>query len=161
MNLYELTTNYMQALDFLTDPENDIDQQTAVDTMESLDGELDEKLLNVGRFIASMEAQASAIEEVEKRQKARRKALENKAEWLRGYLQSNMSKSGHSAIKAPDIALKLAKLPASVQVIDESKIPARFFKEQVFISLDKAGIKAAGGCEGVKIESAGFRVAIK
>ena len=34
-SLYELTTSYMQALDFLTDPENEIDQQTAIDTIES------------------------------------------------------------------------------------------------------------------------------
>ena len=161
MNLYDLTQNYMQALDFLTDPENDIDQQTAVDTMENLDGELDDKLLNVGRFIASMEAQATAIEEVERRQKARRLSLENKATWLRDYLQSNMSKSGHDKITAPDIALKLAKLPVSVQIDDESQIPAEFWKEKILTSINKTGIKAAGGCAGVRIESAGFRVSIK
>jgi hypothetical protein len=159
--LYELTSSYLQALDFLTDPENEVDQQTAIDTMENLEGDLDDKLLNVGRFIASIEAQANAIEEVERRQKARRIILENKAAWLRDYLQANMSTSGRDKITAPDIALKLAKLPVSVQIDDETKIPTEFWKEKVFTTIDKVGIKAAGGCAGVRIESAGFRVAIK
>ena len=161
MNLYQLTQNYTKALDFLTDPENEVDLQTALDTMESLEGALDDKLLNVGRFIASMEAEAEAISAIAKRQKDRATALENKAGWLRDYLQANMNQSGHTALKAPDIALKLAKLPASVQVDDESKIPAEFWKEKVSLSIDKNLIKAAGGCNGVRIESTGFRVSIK
>jgi hypothetical protein len=161
MNLYQLTQNYTQALNFLTDPENEIDLQTALDTMESLDGELDDKLLNVGRFIASMEAEAEAISAIAKRQKYRATALENKAGWLRDYLQSNMNQSGRTAIKAHDIALKLAKLPASVKIIDERMIPAEFWKEKVTLAVDKNLIKSVGGCDGVCIESNGFRVSIK
>jgi len=73
---------------------------------------------------------------------------------------SNME-HGHTFIKAPDIALKLSKLPSSVHIIDESKIPAEFWKEKVTRSLDKILIKSSGGCDGVRIESAGFRVSIK
>jgi len=161
MNLYQLTQNYNQALDFLTDPDNEIDLQTTIDTMESLEGELNDKLLNVGRFIASIEAEAEAINAISKRQNDRANALENKAGWLRNYLMSNMEHSGHTYIKAPDIALKLFKLPSSVRIIDESKIPAEFWKEKVSMSLDKNLIKSAGGCDGVRIESTGFRVSIK
>lgn len=157
--LYELTTNYLQALDYLTDPENEIDKETALDTIESLDGTIDDKMLNVGRFITSMEAQASAIEAIEKRQKARRQALSNKAAWLRDYLNTAMTATGKDKVSANDIIIKLAKLPISVQVDDESEIPEEFWR--IERSIDKVLIKAAGGCAGVRIESAGFRVAIK
>jgi hypothetical protein len=161
MTLYELTQEYTEALDFLTDPANEIDKQCIADTIESLDGALDDKLLNVGRFIASIEAEAEAIAEVELRQRNRRQTLENKAGWLRDYLASNMTLSGHTALKSPDIALKLAKLPVSVIVTDESQIPPEFWAEKITRSPNKVLIRDKGGCPGTVIESKGYRVAIK
>ncbi len=164
LNLYELTEHYLRALDFLTDPENEIDQQTAVDTIESLDGELDDKLINVGRVIANLEAAADNIKAAEKRQADRRKSLENKAAWLREYLVKNMAATGHNKVSADDIALSLAKLPGSVQIEDETAIPASFWQEKIEKVLDKKAISEAIKA-GEKIPGAvlktGFRVAIK
>lgn len=159
-SLYALSTNYVQALDFLTDPDNDIDQQTAVDTMESLDGELDDKLLNVARMIVTLEHQAEGVKAVAKRQAERAKALESKTAWLKDYLKQSMQATGHDKASANDIAIKLAKTPEAVKVIDEALIPSEFWKEKIERSVDKTSIKNAGGCAGVVIES-GFRVAIK
>jgi hypothetical protein len=161
ITLYELTTSYMQALDFLTDPENEVDNQAATDTMEGLDGSIDFKMLNIGRFIATIEHQAEGIEAVEKKAKARRQALEKKAAWLRDYLKTSMTTTGKNALTSGDITIKLAKLPVSVQVDDESLIPVEFWKEKIERSIDKTLIKTLGGCAGVRIESGGFRVAIK
>lgn len=159
-SLYELSQNYINALDFLTDPEQDIDQQTAVDTIESLDGELDDKIANVARMIATLEHQADGIEEVAKRQKERAKAIANKAAWLRDYLKDSMQKTGHDKVDALDISVKLAKTPASVKVTDEALIPEEFWRIKTETVVDKTAIKNAGGCAGVVIET-GIRVAIK
>jgi hypothetical protein len=161
MNLYELSTEYVAALDFLTSPDTEIDRQTAIDTIESLDGALDDKLLAVGKFIASIEAEAEAIEAVELRQRNRRQTLENKSAWLRSYLQDAMIKTGHDKLKSPDIALAIHKLPVSVIVTDETLIPPQFWKETVTRAISKADIKNAGGCPGTVIESKGYRVSIK
>jgi hypothetical protein len=161
MTLYELTQEYTEALDFLTDPANEIDKQCIADTIESLDGALDQKILNVGRFISTIEAEAEAIEAVELRQRNRRQTLENKSAWLRDYLISSMSATGHTALKAADIALTLAKLPASVQILDETLIPPQFWKENITRAIDKMKIKDVGGCPGTVIESKGYRVSIK
>jgi hypothetical protein len=161
LSLYELSTDYIQALDFLTDPEISCDLQTTLDTLEGLSGELDDKLLNVGRFISTIEADAEAIKKVENRQKARRQALENKALWLRDYLQSNMDRTGRELLHAPDIALSLAKLPPSVVVTNEELIPPAFWKETVTRAIDKLKIREAGGCPGAVIESKGYRISIK
>lgn len=161
MNLYELANEYQQALDFLTDPANDIDDQTIADTIESLDGDIDDKILNVARFIVSIEHQADGIAEIQKRQQQRKKSLENKADWLRNYIQVNLNKTAKTKVTSPDIAVSLAKLPASVKVIDEAQIPADFWREKIERSVDKTAIKQAGGCPGAEIVSDGFRVAIK
>jgi hypothetical protein len=159
-SLYEMTANYMAALDFLTDPENEIDQQTLIDTMEAIDATIDDKLINVGKFVLSIENQAEGIKEAEKRMEARRKALENKAEWLREYMKASMENTGKTKLSAPDIALSLAKLPPIVFIDDIALIPPEFFEPQP-PKLLKTAIKQAGGCPGARIESAGYRLSIK
>jgi hypothetical protein len=160
-SLYEISANYLSALDFITDPDQDIDAQTSADTLEAVEGVLDDKLLNVARYIASLEHQALGIKEAEQRQAARRKAIENKAELLRDYLKTHMEQTGHTKINAPDISIGLAKLPASVQIDDEALIPEMFWRVDVKRSVDKPLIKTANGCPGARVESSGYRVSIK
>lgn len=161
ISLYDLSTNYAQALDFLTDPENDIDFETTLDTIAALNGELSDKMLNVARFIVSIEHQALGIAEMEKRQKSRRQALENKASWLRDYLQAAMSNTGITKLSDKYLALSLVKLPASVIIDDETLIPDIFWKEKLKRSISKTAIKEAGGCSGARFGSTGFRLSIK
>jgi hypothetical protein len=160
-SLYEISSNYIAALEFITDPDQDIDAQTAADTLEAVEGVLDDKLLNVARYIASLDHQASGIKEAESRQADRRKAIENKAELLREYLKTHMKQTGHTKINAPDIALCLAKLPPSVQIDDETLIPDEFWRVTESKAIDKKAIKDANGCAGARIESSGYRVSIK
>lgn len=158
--LYQLSEHYLKALDFLTDPENDIDMQTAVDTIESLDGELDDKIANVAKMIVQLEHDAEGIKEIAKRQSERAKAIEKKADWLRDYLKENMQRTGHDKVEALDIQVKLAKTPPAVKVIDVLEIPKHFWITEEVVSLDKKAIKNAGGCPGAIVES-GYRIAIK
>ncbi len=78
LSLYQLSGNYLQALDFLTDPELAIPIETVNDTLESLAGELEDKAVNVAKFIRNMEATTEAIKAAEVEMAKRRKALENR-----------------------------------------------------------------------------------
>lgn len=147
-------------LDTITDPEIEMDQQTLIDTLEGADGELDDKILNVARFIATLEAQSDAIAEVAKKQSARAKSLANKADALRDYLKNSMTTTGHAKVNAADIAVSLAKTPASVKIVDESLIPVNFWDVKEVKSISKTKIKEIGGCPGAVIES-GYRIQIK
>ena len=84
-HLYEMTQEYLKALDFLTDPNNEVDTQCAIDTIEALEGGMADKILNTARMIATLEAEAEAIKAVAKRQADRAKNVENRAQWLRDY----------------------------------------------------------------------------
>jgi hypothetical protein len=161
MKLYELTQEYISALDFLTDPENEVDNQTMLDTLEGLSGSLEDKMLNVARVIETIEAEALAIEAVEKRTKSRRIHMGNKAKWMRDYLISSMLETGLDKASDADITIKLARLPASVNVIDETLIPEEFWRVFTDKSINRSLIKENGGCPGATIESNGYRVSIK
>ena len=159
--LYEMTGQYLEALDFLTDPENGVDEITIKDTLESIDSEIDEKMLNVGRFILELEHQAEGIKSAMDRMAARRKTAEARAQWLKDYLKSAMEHTGKHKVSDADIALSLARLPPSVIVDDELLIPSEFKRTKTEISIDRQAIKQAGGCPGCRVESAGYRISIK
>ena len=159
--LYEMTGQYLKALDFLTDPANAVDQQTAVDTMENMDAPIDEKMLNVGRFILEMEHQSEGIKAAMDRMAARKKTLDNRAEWLKGYLKAAMEHTGKAKVSDAYTALALVKNPPHVVIEDEALIPDEYKEDVTTTKIDKTAIKQAGGCPGCRVQSAGFRISIK
>lgn len=161
MHLYEITDRYREAFDYLTDPENGIDEITIKDTLDSIDSEIETKMLNVGRFIVELEHQADGIKEARKRMESRQKAAENRAEWLRSYLISAMERTGKKKVSDAYNALSLAKKPPHVVIDDEDEIPEFFKSMKEVWSVKKDVIKEYGGCPGAHIEAGGYRVSIK
>lgn len=164
LNLYEISSNYLQALDFLTDPELDLPIEAINDTLEGLSGELEDKAVNVAKFLRNMESTAKAIKEAETEMAKRRKALESRVKWLRAYLKINMEACGISKIECPFFKLAVQKNPDAVNITDENAIPEQF-KEQVITwkiskTAIKDAIKAGAPVPGAEL-TAGTRLVIK
>jgi translation initiation factor 2B subunit (eIF-2B alpha/beta/delta family) len=143
MTLYEISSDYLQALDLFTDPEADIPLEAALDTLEGIEGQLQEKAVNVAKFMQNLDAAAKAIKEAEQQMARRRKAIENRARWIRDYLKTNMEAAGITRIDSPWFSLAIQKNPPSVDVLDESALPDDFKTEVVTVKIDKAAIKEA------------------
>lgn len=143
LSLYELSANYLQALDFLTDPEMDLPIETVNGTLEALGGELEDKAINVAKFFRNMEATADAIKVAEANMAKRRKALENRVQWLKNYIKGNMEDCGISNIECPHFKLSIQKNPAVVNILDEDAIPAQFKEAVISWKIDKTAIKDA------------------
>lgn len=141
--LYQLAENYLQALDFLTDPELDLPIEAINDTLEGLSWELEEKAVNVTKFLRNMEATADAIKQAEEAMAKRRKALENRAKCLKDYLKGNMERTGISKIECPFFKLSIQKNPDSVNIVDEATIPEQFKEQVISWKIDKTAIKEA------------------
>lgn len=166
LSLYQISTNYLQALDFLTDPEADLPIEAVNDTLEGLGGELEEKAVNVAKFLRNMEVTAEAMKAAESDIAKRRKALENRVTWLKGYIKQNMEATGISKIECPYFKLSIAKNPAALDLFDEAAIPAEYKRTETVIveHIDKPAIKAAlssgQNVPGAKLTN-GTRLAIK
>jgi Gp157 protein len=143
LSLYQLSDNYLQALDTLTDPEMDLPIEAVNDTLEALGGELEDKAINVTKFLRNMEATAEAIKNAETEMARRRKALENRVKWLKDYLKGSMEHTGISKIECPYFKLSIQKNPASVAILNEEAIPAEFKEQVISWKIDKNGIKNA------------------
>ena len=164
LSLYQLSNDYLNALDFLTDADNAIEPQVIHDTLEALEGELQEKVVNVAKFIRNLETTTEAIKAAETDMAKRRKTLEQRVTWLKGYLKSNMETTGINKIECPYFKLSIAKNPASVDVLDETQIPESFKRIETVVNVDKNAIKAAINAglavEGVRLVN-GTRLVIK
>jgi hypothetical protein len=164
LSLYALSENYRQALDFMTDPEMDLPMEAVNDTLEALGGELEDKAINVAKFLRNMETAADAIKAAEADMAKRRKALENRVQWLKSYIKGNMEACGISQIECPYFKLSIQKNPSAVNILDESAIPAQFKEQITSWKIDKTAIKdvikAGGAVSGAELTN-GTRLAIK
>jgi hypothetical protein len=123
--LYEISAQYLADLNKLNELE--LDEQTFLDTLEGLSGELEQKAINVAMYIKNLEVSADAIKQAEKSMADRRKAIESKNERIRKYLLENMLKTGITKIECPHFVLSVRKRPASVDVLMQDQIPDEYF----------------------------------
>ena len=152
MRLYELSENYRQVLD-LIDEGAEVD--TLHDTLESIEGAIEEKAEGIAKVILGMTADINAIKAEEKRLADRRRALENRQNWLKAYVQFHMEKTGLKKIKLPTVTISVQNNPPSVEC-ETSKLPSQFVEQRIdYIPRKKELMKALKA--GKKIEGAELR----
>lgn len=162
MKLYEIVADYRQQLDALA--ELDLDAQTYADTLESMDGDLKDKLRAVIAYSLDLEIEATGAAAASKRMKERSESLDNRVKWLREYALRAMEATGMADISTDEWAAKVAKKPPSVVIADGIELPAEYVRTTVKTEPDKAALKAAltagAVVPGVSLV-AGHRLALK
>jgi chromosome segregation ATPase len=141
--LYEISRDYQQALADFADPDTDLPAEAINDTLEAIEGQLQDKAVNIAKFMQNLNTAADAIKEAERRMAGRRKAIEHRVQWLKEYLKRNMEATGITRIDSPWFSLAVQNNPASVEITDEAALPDDYKSEVVTIKVDKAGIKQA------------------
>lgn len=101
----------------------ELDPQLILDTLESLDGELNDKAVSVAQFSRNIEATAAAVREAGKAMLERAARLEKRAESIRNYLLLQMEFAQVSKIECPWFVISIRKNPPAVVIDDEAQIP--------------------------------------
>ena len=141
LKLYELSTDYLRALDALTAQE-ELPPEAIADTLDGLAGAWEDKALNVARYVRNLEAEADAIADAKQRMEVRAKATANHAARLKAYLKTELERTGLTP-KAPDLALRLQKNPPSVLVDDANRLPDAYRRTELLTTILKAEIRTA------------------
>ena len=163
MTLYELTSEYLDLLAMLEDP--DVDEDLINDTLEGIDGELEAKADGYARVMRQMDADAKAIKAEEERLANRRKSLENRSAALKCRLQQMMEITGKVKFKTELFSFGIQKNPAAVVmdeqyienipecylIIQEPKIDKQKIKEDLKAGLDLEGIAHLEQTESLRI----------
>ncbi len=142
MTLYDLTNDYMELLQMAEDP--DIDEQAFMDTLEGIEGALEDKADGYAKVMRMLDGDVVTIKAEEDRLSARRKTIENRIKRMKQSLQYAMEATGKTKFKTQLFSFNVQNNPASV-VMDEpdvANIPERFLKYKD-PEIDRKAIKDA------------------
>ena len=138
--LYDLTGAWLDLYDMADDPDMQDDFEAWFDTMEAVEGEIEDKADGYAKVMRDLTGRAVTIKAEEERLAARRKTIENRVEYMKSRLQMMMQVTGKTKFKTDLFSFGIQKNPASVVIDDESKIPAGYWIPQQ-PKLDKTGIR--------------------
>jgi hypothetical protein len=124
--LFHIAAQYRSDLAVLADL--DLDAQTAADTLESMQGELQDKLRAVIAYSLELDVLATGASDAAKRMAERAKGLQSRVDWLRGYALSAMQATGLPEVFTDEWHAKPAKKPPSVNITDAALIPAAYMR---------------------------------
>lgn len=155
MSLYDLTTDWQQVYDM-----EDLDAETWADTLESIEGEIKGKAVNIGYVVKNLEADEAALTAEIKRLQDKKKAVVKKKKGLKDYLQSSMYAVGLRKIQSAPFNIRIQKNAKSLTFDNEEQFMKNEFYDNYFIpqppKLDKKQIledlKNGAVIEGVELQ---------
>lgn len=151
MNLFNLAKNYSTLQEMMLDP--DVDQQAIEDTLEAIEGAIEEKGDSYAYIIAELDASADMLKKESDRLAQKRQFVLNNKERLRATLLSAMKSTGKEKFKTDTHSFYISK-HTNVEITDEAKIPDKF--KSFEIKIDKTGLKKAMqddiGIEGAELK---------
>jgi len=156
MTLYDLTTEYAELLEKLSDPDyegykDDINEKLAV-----TDADIEDKADAYAKFIKTFEAEANAIKTEEERLYARRKAYENRAQYMKKALEGSMVFLDKKKFKTTLFSFGIQKNAPSLDIATEEFIPAAYYIPQE-PKLDKISLLEDMKTGKVSVEGVGIK----
>ncbi|MBQ3413967.1 MAG: siphovirus Gp157 family protein [Clostridia bacterium] len=127
--LYELKENYKQIAEMLY--EEEIDEQMILDTLESIESEIEDKADNYAVIIKELLADAEICKQEKARLEARQKSFEGRAKFLKDKLEETMRETGKTKFKTAKFSFGIQKNGGLAPLwIDEdySNIPQKYLK---------------------------------
>lgn len=107
MKLYELTEQWDAVFNMMEDGETD--EQVIFDTLESIEGEIEDKADNYAKMIRNLQASVDVLKAEEERLYYRRKSTENHIQRLKDNLQANLEFIGKTKFKTDLFSFSVAK----------------------------------------------------
>ena len=136
--LYELSEQYQELLSMALDP--DIDEEAIADTLEGLEGEIEDKADGYAKVMRNLEADASAIKAEIARLTERKKHIEANIDRMKRSLETAMRLTGKTKFKTSLFSFNIAKNPASLKIDNPDRVPEEFLIPQD-PKIDTVGIK--------------------
>lgn len=124
--LYELTGQYLALMEIAEEADPDILR----DTLEALDGEIEEKADNCAKVIKNLEGQADALDKEIDRLQRKKSGINNSIKSIKSNLERSMLVTGKRKFKTLLFSFGIQKNPPTVSVINEAAIPENFWKQQ-------------------------------
>ena len=127
MKLYELTGQYLTLQEMVED--ETVDSEVLRDTMEGLDGEIEEKADAYASIIFLLDGNIETLDKEIQRLEKKKKAMKNNQDFLKRNLEASMIAIGKKKFKTDKFSFGIQRNAPSLGC-DASKIPAEYFVKQ-------------------------------
>lgn len=160
-NLYQLTNNYETVLNMLYDEE--VDEQMILDTLESIEGEIEDKADGYAKIIKELEARRDARKAEAKRLTESAKVFENRVNTLKQNLFNTMKATGKTKFATDLFTFNIAKNGGLQKITIEGEIPEEYTKTVVEADMDKIreALRVLGDLPFAHLEPRGESLRIK
>jgi len=111
-SIYELTEDYMNLLAMAEDP--DIDEQAFMDTLEGIEGALEDKADGYAKVMKQLEANADGLEAEIKRLQERKSLMAKNVDRMKSTLQKMMETTGKEKFKTELFSFHIQNNPPSL-----------------------------------------------
>lgn len=140
MKLYELANEYGKLQDKLELAETD--KQTVIDELEKIEGVFSYKVEQVAKMVITLDSNVSACEDEVNRLNAKKKAIENRIEWLKTYLLQSLKDAQVDKVKGQMVSVAIRENPKSVRILSIDEIPPEFKEKREETVVKKVDILA-------------------
>lgn len=135
LSLYELTNNYDEVLNMIYDEE--IDEEMILDTLESIEGEIEDKADGYAKIIKDLEAKKVARKEEAKRLNESAKVFENRVNSLKQNLFNAMKQTGKGNFTTNLFTFSIAKNGGKQALTIDGEVPEEYTKTIIENDTDK------------------------
>ena len=125
-SLYELNQAWQELANMLY--QDDVDEQAILDTLESIEGEIEDKADNYAYIIAEILNDANACKAEKDRLEKRQKSLENKGKNLKKNLTEIMRNTGKTNFKTQLHTFRIQKNGGKRALTIDGEVPKEYTK---------------------------------
>lgn len=126
-NIYDLTEGFLRVYEQISNGE---DSQLYLDTLESINVNIENKANGYAKIIKSVEGDNEAISKEIKRLQDRKKSNDNAIKNLKSNLQFAMERTDKKAFRTELFSFGIQNNPPKATVTDENKLPKKYYVEQ-------------------------------
>ena len=130
MKLYDISNNLLVLQTMLDNAADELDRQCAIDTLESVEFDFNEKIENIVKLIRNWEGEAVAIENEKKRLSNRADSLNKNIAKLKEYMYTELKKLDRDKVQTDLFTVSVKKNPKKVVVLDLLSVPVDYLKFQ-------------------------------
>lgn len=134
-NLYQLNQTWQELVNMLY--QDDVDEQMILDTLESIEGDIEDKADNYAYIIAEIKNDVNACKTEKTRLEKRQKVLENRENRLKNYLADVMRNTGKTNFKTQLHTFRIQKNGGKRALTIDGEVPKDYTKIVIENDTDK------------------------
>lgn len=134
-SLYKLNQDYQELLNMLY--QDDVDEQMILDTLESLEGDIEDKADNYAKIIRELEAKRDTRKTEAKRLTDSAAILDNRIKYLKQNLFNTMKQTGKTKFTTDLFTFRIQKNGGQRALTIDGDVPTEYTKTIVENDTDK------------------------